>query len=104
MIRDRIRYIAVDTNPKVSNLQKAIQSALITTLGELGYAKLRIRYLDIEGKLTLRVKSQYLYDVLGAIALMKEIEGEWVEPKLLAVSGTIKKLTQKLNKQKQGDQ
>ena len=98
-----MRYVAIDTNPEINGLWDVVQSILIGTLGEFGYAKLRIRHMNINGKLVLRIKSQYLYDVLGAISLIKEAKGEWIEPRLLAISGTIKKLTQKLNKQMQQD-
>ncbi len=96
------RYILFQTKSqeKISeeDVKSGLYSFLLKFFGEYGYSKLAYKLLQYDaGKNTglIRCERSSLYDLLGALALIENLNGKKARAISLASSGTIKTLREK---------
>ena len=100
-LREKKRYLVYESVSEMkiqyNYIKRSINSAILSYIGELGYANAGIIILP-ENKNTkgiLRVNTKYLDKVKASLTLIESINKERVIVKSVGVSGTLKKAKQK---------
>lgn len=96
------RYIVFQVKSSESLSEKDVNGGLyyffLKFFGEYGYSKLAYRLLQYNEKTNLgliRCERSSLYDLLGALALIENLNGKKTRTIALASSGTIKTLKER---------
>lgn len=100
--RVKKRYLAIVSEPKQSpsKIMKALISSYEELFGKLGLASADLKLIrgyQGEGLVVVRCTLESLPKVLLAAASVRELEGNEVAFRVLAVSGTIKSLVRKIS-------
>ncbi|MEM2918598.1 MAG: Rpp14/Pop5 family protein [Candidatus Altiarchaeota archaeon] len=97
-LRERNRYLAFEiiSERKFSkeDVTKAIWNSALKFLGELGTGKTSLRLIEWNEEKQhgiIKVNHKSVDEIRAAIALIKEINSIPIIPRVLGVSGTIKK-------------
>lgn len=80
------------------DVKSGLYSFLLKFFGEYGYSKLAYKLLQFDekgGMGLIRCERGSLYDLLGALALIENLNGKKARAIALASSGTIKTLKEK---------
>ncbi len=80
------------------DVKSGLYSFLLKFFGEYGYSKLAcklLQYEEKEGTGLIRCERSSLYGLLGALALIENLNGKKARTIALASSGTIKTLREK---------
>lgn len=98
-LKQKKRYVVFEIIAKdklvYRDVKKAIKQTLLTFLGELGYAKAGIMFIDkYKNKHGLiKVNHKHVNELKAGLTLVKKICGKKVIVKSVITSGTIKKLS-----------
>lgn len=96
-LREKKRYLVYevisDTKMNLSNIKENIKRKVMIFMGELGYSKAGIMFLDKdkENKGIIRVSSKYLDHLKTALILIKDLNNQNVVIKTVGVSGMLNK-------------
>lgn len=105
-LKQKKRYLAGEIISEetftCSEVETAVQQALLDFLGQLGVANsaplfLKELFLPDQKRFVLKVNRQYVNETKSALALIKKIKNKEVIIKSLITSGTIKTIKKKLN-------
>jgi len=97
-LRERSRYVVLEFSGEGSFSKKdagrELWSSVLRFLGELGASELNLWIIDWDKKNNtgiFKVRHNTLDDFRASIALIRDINGVRVIPRILSVSGTLKK-------------
>lgn len=101
----RKRYIALKIdNPQLVDerlLMRAIWDKIYELFGEVGASQTalsKIQYDKNHGIIILRCSHKKLDETVAAVAALTEIDNSLIVPQVIAISGTLKALKNKLSK------
>ena len=97
-LREKSRYIVLEFegegNFSKKDVSKELWNTVLKFLGELKASELNLWIIDWDrkqGRGIIKVTHSSLDEMRASIALIKEINGIKVLPKIISVSGTLKK-------------
>ncbi|MFH1239686.1 MAG: Rpp14/Pop5 family protein [Candidatus Diapherotrites archaeon] len=93
--KKRYVYFELDSEkkPSKSSVSKALWNCFIDLYGSLGTAEIKFWFVDFHnGKGILRCAHTEVEKAKTAVLFMKSVDGCAVTPKILRVSGSLKKL------------
>tara|TARA_Y100000034_G_scaffold20758_2_gene23825 strand:+ start:10201 stop:10539 length:339 start_codon:yes stop_codon:yes gene_type:complete len=99
-LKQKKRYVVFEViskdKLKYNDIKKEIDSVLISFLGELGYAKAGIMFINQKHKFPygmIKVNHKFVNELKAGLTLVKKVDGKKVIVKSVVTSGTIKKLS-----------
>jgi len=99
-LKQKKRYVVFEiiSKDKLSyrDVKKDINSVLLRFLGELGYGKAGIMFIDKKYKFPygmIKVNHKFVNELKAGLALVKSIGGKKLIVKSVVTSGSIKKLS-----------
>ena len=100
-LKQKKRYVVFEVLSKdklsYNSIKKEINNTLQSFLGELGYAKAGIMFIDQKYKFPygmIKVNHKHVNELKAGLALVKSINGKKVIVKSVKTSGIIKKLNE----------
>jgi ribonuclease P/MRP protein subunit POP5 len=96
-LREKKRYLVFEVvakhNLNFDEVRKALNSALLQFLGELGYARAGVMMLDDwkNNKGVMKVNNKQVDNVRAGLALIKKVGNETVIVRTVGISGILKK-------------
>lgn len=104
--RGKKRYILfeliADKSLDGRDVEIAVRENFLALLGEAGFARAKLWFIlfnSQENSCIIRCANEYCEEVKAGLLFMKEVKGGRVIPKILSVSGSIKKLKERERKQ-----
>jgi len=100
-LRENNRYIRVNlysAKPFIvskKDFEISLQRHLLSIFGELAFSKLNYSISDFDvakKEFIFRTNTEFMFDVIACLLLVSEINNIKVRPKIISVSGTIKKV------------
>lgn len=100
-LREKKRYIKCDVISEdkldFNTVKKEVDTHLLKFLGENGYSKAGIQYVNHDSKLIVRTSARELINTISALMLMNKIRNKNIRLKTTKVSGILKKLKKEGN-------
>jgi len=96
-LREKKRYLVFEVQAKhafnLDEVRRAVNTALLQFIGELGYAKAGVMVMDDwkNNKGIMKINNKHVDDVKSGLALIGKIGNETVIVKTIGVSGILKK-------------
>ncbi len=99
-LKQKKRYVVFEiiskNNINYKDVKDNVKSVLLLFLGELGYAKAGIMFIDKKFKFPygmIKVNHKHVDELKAGLTLVKEINNKKVTTKSVVTSGTINKLS-----------